>query len=324
MLNLNHLRIFYYVAKHMSFTKAARALSISQPAVTNQVRAFQEYLNLRLFKTKPGEAVLTEEGRLLYEHAQRLFEVEAEIEKAIDDMKELRVGVISVGTSKSYARELLPFLIAHFHESFPGIIIRIDEGGALDIINRLLDHRNEIAIIAKVEDTPNICFVPLCRENLMVVLPPGHRLVSHESISIEDLVDEPIIMREPGSGTRKIVSDLFHARKFKPKCSIEASSADLIKTMILRGRGVSIMSRPAALPHIERGELIARPLEDTRAFLDINFAYLKNHELSPASVAFLKILDNLAGEDKPINGIRALIARLFSDDTYVRAGAPDS
>lgn len=311
MLNLNHFRIFYYVAKHMSFTKAARALSISQPAVTNQVRAFQECLNLRLFKTRPGDVALTNEGRMLYEHARRLFELEAEIENIIVDMKELRVGVISLGTSKSYARELVPVLIAHFHESYPGVTIRIDEGGALDIVKRLIDYRNDIAIIAKVEENPNLCFTHLCRENLLVVLPPGHRLASEASISIESLVEEPIIMRGPGSGTRKLVSDLFEDRKFKPKCSIEASSTDLIKTMILRGKGVSIMSRPAAVPEIERGELIAKPLEDSRAFLDINVAYLKNHELSPPSFAFLKILENLVADSEPIVGVRALIARLF-------------
>ncbi len=296
----------------MSFTKAARALSVSQPAVTNQVRAFQECLNLRLFKTRPGEVALTNEGRMLYEHARKIFEIEAEIENLINDMKELRVGVISLGTSKSYARELVPFLIAHFHESYPGVTVRIDEGGALDIVKRLLDYRNDIAIIAKVEETPDLCFVPLCRENLLVVLPPGHRLEREASISVESLVEEPIIMREPGSGTRKLVSDLFDARKFKPKCSIEASSTDLIKTMILRGKGVSIMSRPAALPEIERGELIAKPLKDTSAFLDINVAYLKNHELSPPSLAFLEILHNLVTDGEPIVGVQAVIARLFA------------
>jgi DNA-binding transcriptional LysR family regulator len=312
MLNLNHLRIFYYVAKHMSFTKGARALSISQPAVTNQVRTFQDSLNLRLFNTRRGQVTLTEEGRILYEQARRLFDVEAQIEEVIEDMNQLKVGVISVGTSKCYARELLPFLIAHFHESYPGITIRIDEGGALDIINRLLEQRNEIAIIAKIEENPKICFIPLCREDLLVILPPGHRLTAKATVSIEDLFDEPIIMREPGSGTRKLMSDLFEAGKFKPHCSIEAGSADLIKTLILQGKGVSIMSRPAALPQTEQGKLIAKPLEDSRVFLDVHVAYLKNHEISPPSAAFLKILENLAADGEPIVGVRTLISRLIA------------
>ncbi|MEJ2716767.1 MAG: LysR family transcriptional regulator [Deltaproteobacteria bacterium] len=312
MLNLNHLRIFCCVAKHRSFTKAARILSISQPAVTNQIKAFQESLNLTLFSQKRREVALTEEGRILYERSQQLFELEKEIENIIDDMKELKVGAISLGTPRSYARQLLPFLIAHFHESYPGITIRIDEGGALDVINRLLDHRNEIGIVAKVEETPGIMFRPLCRESLIVVLPPGHRLARNKTICIEELADEPMIMRETGSGTRKLVSDLFAARNFRPPCSIEASSTELIKTMIVRGRGVSIMSRPAGLPEIEKGELIGVSLEDSKAFLDINIAYLKDYHLSAASVVFLKALDDLLPEGKPVVGMRTLIARLFA------------
>jgi DNA-binding transcriptional LysR family regulator len=312
MLNLNHLRIFCCVAKHKSFTKAARILSISQPAVTNQVKALQESLNLRLFRKKRGEVALTEEGSILYEHSQRLFELEREIEDVVDDLKELKIGSISLGTPRSYARQLLPFLIAHFHESYPGITIRIDEGGALDVINRLLDHRNEIGIVAKVEETPGIVFRPLCRESLIVVVPPGHRLARNKTIRIEDLADEPMIMREMGSGTRKLVRGLFAARNFKPTCSIEASSTELIKTMIARGKGISIMSRPAGLPEIEKGELIGVSLEDSKAFLDINIAYLKNYHLSSATVAFLKVLDDLLPEGKPVVGIRTLIARLFA------------
>jgi|WetSurMetagenome_2_1015567.scaffolds.fasta_scaffold211144_3 DNA-binding transcriptional LysR family regulator len=184
MLNLHHLRIFHSVAKRLSHTKAAEDLFITQPAVTNQIRVFEEQLGLKLFEAKPGKVLLTEEGKILYQYAQKLFDLEGEIEGAISDLKGSRAGLVSLGTSRTYSHTFLHLLIGHFHKFYPNITVKVDEAGSLDIIQRLLDFQNEVVICVKVKDNPDVCFIPFCTEHLVVVLPVGHRLTKQEHLSL--------------------------------------------------------------------------------------------------------------------------------------------
>ena len=101
MLNFNQLRVFYHAAKNLNFTAAANELFITQPAVTFQMKAFEEFCNLKLFKKRSRRLFLTDEGRTLFEYAEKIFKFEKEIENVIDEMKELKRGVLSLGTTKA-------------------------------------------------------------------------------------------------------------------------------------------------------------------------------------------------------------------------------
>ena len=160
MINLNHLRVFYQAARNLNFSLAAKSLYITQPAVSVQIKLFEDNCNLKLFKRRGRRVYLTDEGQALYEYARKIFEYEKEIEDAIGDMKELKRGILRLGTTKTYARYFMPFLISKFREAYPYIKIHLDEGSSLDMANSLLDFSNELAIIAKTEDNPDICFLP--------------------------------------------------------------------------------------------------------------------------------------------------------------------
>ena len=127
MINFNQLRVFYQAAKRLNFTAAANELFITQPAVTFQVKAFEEYCDLKLFKKKGRQVYLTDEGKSLFEYAQRVFQFEKEIENAIDEMRKLKRGVLRLGTTKAYARYFMPLMITSFHQKFPDIKIQLVE-----------------------------------------------------------------------------------------------------------------------------------------------------------------------------------------------------
>lgn len=307
MLNLHHLRIFFGVAKRMSFTKAAADLSITQPAVTNQIKAFEEQLGLKLFEVKAGKIVLTQEGKTLCEYAGRLFEIENEIEKVVSDLKASRVGVISLGTARTYSHTLLPLLIGHFHKFYPNIMVRVDEAGSLEIIERLLDFQNEIAICIKVADNPDICFIPFCTEELVVVMPVDHHLSARERLTINDLADEKIILRGKGSASRLIVDQLFARSNIVPHIFTEANNTELIKNMVQGGEGISFLSRIAVTKEVAEGRLAALSLGDRGIPLDITIAHLKNHVLSPPAVVFLNVLQELASQNGSTGSASGLI-----------------
>ncbi|MBW2077342.1 MAG: LysR family transcriptional regulator [Deltaproteobacteria bacterium] len=312
MINLNHLRVFYQAARHQNFSLAAKSLYITQPAVSAQIKLFEESFNLKLFKKRGRKVYLTDEGQALFEYARKIFEYEREIEDAIEDMKELKRGILRLGTTKTYARYFMPFLISKFREAYPHIKIYLDEGSSLDMTNSLLEFSNELAIIAKIEDNADICFLPFSHEELIVVLPPHHTLAHKKAVSISELAEEPVIMKEKGSGTRKLVGDLFRREDLIPDILMETSNTEFIKELVQRGDGIAFLVKETVIRELMEKKLAAVPIKDAGAFLDVNIAYLKNQHLSPPAQAFLNMLLKITQEEGPDLGIRNIMADMLA------------
>lgn len=312
MINLNQLRVFYHAAKLQNFTRASEELCITQPGVTAQVRHFEENSNLVLFKKKGRKVFLTEEGKILLSYAKKMFDMEKELEDVIEELRELRRGVLKIGTTKAYARLFMPVLISNYHQRYPNIRIKLDEGSSREMIYSLLDFRNEIAIIARAVDHPDVTFVPFSQEELVLIIPPDHAWGSRKAVTIEELSREPIIMKDSGSGTRRILSELFEKSGFKPNILMETSNTEFIKDLVHRGEAVSFLVKESVTPEINAGRLKSVPVQGCILTLDVSIAYLKNQHFSPAAKAFLDLLKRLAAEDMPYEGIGVMMARMLS------------
>lgn len=316
MLNFNQLRAFHQAAKHMNFTVASKKLFISQPAVTAHIKQLEDCSRLKLFKKRGRKIYLTDEGKALYDYTHKIFEYEKKIENLIEDLKELKRGMLRLGTSKSYARYFMPLLITRFREVYPHIKIYLDEGSSLDIIHSLLDFRNEMAVIAMVEDNPDISFIPFSREEVVLILSPEHPLAAKKSISPRDLANEPLIAQEKGSGTRKLINALFDDHGISPEVLMETSNAEFMKQVVQRGDGISLIVKEAASVELKEKKLVTVPIEGRRIFLDVSIAYLKDQHLSPSAQAFLDVLLTLVPKEKQGQGIRTIIDRMLSNWKY--------
>jgi LysR family transcriptional regulator, low CO2-responsive transcriptional regulator len=309
VINLNQLRIFYCVAKNLSFTRAAKDLFISQPAVTAQMKLFEGVCELKFFKKKGRGICLTDEGKALYSHARKIFEYEKELESVIDELKNLKQGVLRIGTTKTYARYFMPFLVRGFKKHYPKIKVYLDEGSSLDMIHSLLELKNEIAIITKVEEQPDIEFRLFSLEKVILILSRRHPLATAPSVSIEQLAQEPIIMRESGSGTRKFIDDLFEKHQYTPNILMETSNTEFIKQLVERGDGVSFLVKESVAVELRGKKLATIPIEGEDIFLDTNIAYLKKQPLSLSGQAFLQALEKLAEGERPIEGVASLLSK---------------
>ncbi|UCD82588.1 MAG: LysR family transcriptional regulator [Desulfobacterales bacterium] len=312
MLNFNQLRIFYHAAKNLNFTAAANDLFVTQPAVTFQVKSFEEYCNLKLFKKKGRKVYLTDEGKTLYEYAEKIFKYEKEIENAIDEMRELKRGLLSLGTTKAYARYFMPLMITTFHQNYPNIKIQLNEGSSAEMIYGLVDLKIEVAIIAKSIDHPEVNFFPFSKEEMALIMAPDHPLVKRKAISFKELAQEPFIMKENGSGTRKLVEELFAKEKCSPDILMETSNTEFIKQLVQRGEGVSFLVREAVVAELKDKSLIDMPIKGRKIFLDVSIAYLKGQVLSPPAKAFVDTLTKLRSEDIDPMGIGALMMRILA------------
>jgi len=307
MINLNQLRVFYEAARTGSFTSAAKKLCITQPAVTAQIKAFEDQCNLKLFKKKGRSLHLSEEGSALYEYAKRIFEYEKEVEDAIEDMRKLKRGTLRLGTSKAYARYFMPFLISSFLEAFPHIKVHLDEGSSMDILRSLLELKNEVAVIAKVEEDPTVALLPFKRDRLILILAPAHSLAKKRSVSMEELVQEPMIMKEMGSGTRKQVNELFSRKNLIPNVLMETSNTEFIKQLVQRGEGISFLVEEAVASEIRDKRLATVPVAGESPFLDVSIAYLKDQHLSHPARAFVEMLQKMATQGPQAGGLHKVM-----------------
>jgi len=312
MLNFNQLRVFYQAAKNLNFTAAANELFITQPAVTFQVKSFEEYCNLKLFKRRGRQVYLTDEGRTLFEYAERIFKYEKEIEDIIDEMRELKRGVLSLGTTKAYARYFMPLVITTFHKNYPNIKIQLNEGSSAEMIHSLVDFKIEVAVIAKAIDHAEVNFFPFSKEEMVLIVAPDSHLANKKELSFKELAKEPFIMKENGSGTRKLVDELFSRAKCTPDILMETSNTEFIKQLVQRGEGVSFLVRESVAAELRDNYLVEVPLKGHKIFLDVSIAYLKGQVLSPPAAAFVNTLTRLRAEEINPMGIGALMAKILA------------
>ncbi len=312
-MNLNQFRIFYHAAKHLNFTRAAEALYISQPAVTVQIKAFESACGIHLFKKRGRTIWLTEEGRALFEMAKKVFALENKIESIIEDMRKLKKGMLRIGTTKVYARYFMPSMLSSFLSKYPDIKIELNEGSSLDMIRSLLDFRNEVAIIAKTGDIPGIEYIPFSQEEMVVVLPPFHPLSKRETIGFKTLASEPFIMKEIGSGTRRLVDQLFEKEGCRPNILMETSNTEFIKQLVQRGDGISFLVKEAVVSELKENKLTTIPLNGAIQYMDVSMAYLKAQPLSLPAKAFIDILKKLQPDPSLSSpeGVGMMLARML-------------
>jgi DNA-binding transcriptional LysR family regulator len=312
MLNFNQLRVFYVAAKHLNFTRAAAELCISQPAVTAQIKSFEAFCNLKFFLKRGRKLHLTNEGQVLFDYAEHIFGHEKEIENAIEEMLKLERGMLRLGTTKAYARYFMPMLLSRFHRTYPNIKINLDEGSSKDMILSLVSLKNEVAVIARAIDHPEVAFLPLSKEEMAVIVAPDHPLAGKKEVAFNDLAREPVIMKEVGSGTRKVVDDLFATQGCEPTISMEISNTEFIKELVQRGQGISFLVKATVAAELKEGKLVQAAFKVPTLQLDVSLAYLKNLTLSPPAKALVDLLGDLQSEYMHPRGIGLLMARMLA------------
>lgn len=318
MLNFNQLRVFYYAAKYLNFTEAACALYITQPAVTAQIKALESYCGLKLFKKRGRHKYLSEEGKTLFTYAETIFSCEKDIENTLEDLRQLKRGVLRIGTTTAYARYFMPLMLSTFHYKYPKIKIEMSEGSSLEMTLSLLDFKNEVAVIAGAGEISGIEFIPFSKEEMVVLVPPQHPLTKKKAIYFHELKDEPFIMKDKGSGTRKLVDRLFSQSHCQPNILMEVSNSEFIKQLVQRGDGVSFLVHEVVAMELAQGLVASVPLKGEKIYLDVSIAYLAKQHLSPAAKAFVDTLKQLrSGRAMRPEGIGKYMARILAQQREI-------
>ena len=258
------LQVFYTVARLLSFTKAAEALHMTQPAVTFQVRQMEEHFNTRLFDRTHNRIDLTEAGRVVFEYAERIFEHYAEMENAIREMTGDISGAITLGASTTIAEYMLPALLGEFKSKYPDVNVRLKVTNTEGIVSMVENNVIDLGVVEAPVNNKNL-LVEVCRvDQLVAIVAPQHPLADKSSVTMQELSEYPFICREQGSGTREVIMEYLSeqdlGKDYLQSC-MELGSSEAIKGAVEAGMGVSILSSSSISKELSLGMLKDIPLD---------------------------------------------------------------
>ena len=239
---LRQLQVFEAVARLGSFTRAAEELFLAQPTVSMQIKKLADTLGLPLFVQVGIRIQLTDSGREVYTACQECFHALADLEMKIADVKGVKRGRLRLAVISS-AKYLAPYLLGQFHRQHPGIDISLKVTNREQLLEWIANHEHDLFIIGQPPQELEVEAYPLVPNPLVVMASRDHPLVQVPNIPIKRLIDEPFIMREPGSGTRAAIMRLFESKGLTPPIAkMEFSNNEAIKHAISAGLGISVLS----------------------------------------------------------------------------------
>jgi len=258
------LQAFHAVAKHRSFTKAAEALCMTQPAVTFQIRQLEDQFDTRLFDRGNGRITLTPTGQVALEYVERILALYGELDRKVKELTGQEVGVLMIGASTTIAEFLLPRILGQFKSRHPGIVPQLSVANSEAIQARVAERTLDVGFIEGDSHLRTLATDVCCADELQVVCAPSHPLARFEVLALDVLTEHPYISREAGSGTREVIDRYLEQSGQSPdalQTIMEASSPEALKGLVATGLGFAIMSRATAEKEVRLGDLVRIPLD---------------------------------------------------------------
>lgn len=271
MIENFRMRVFRIVTKHLNFSRAAEELLLTQPAVTQQIKALEDELGVSLFSRGGGCIQLTPGGQALVPFADRIKTLSEDAVQAVAAAYGEQSGELALGASQTIAQYLLPALIAAFRQIHPKVRVTALSGNTDAMLGALLAGKIQLALIEGPEQRKDLHIEAFMEDHMVLVVPTGHEWAGQE-VSPAMFKDEPLLMREYGSGSRRVVEQALSATGLKAKdlqISMEFDSTEGLLSAVEAGLGVTFVSRWAVRNQLALGTLklaYVRDLKLSRMF----------------------------------------------------------
>ncbi|HEX4944418.1 MAG TPA: LysR family transcriptional regulator [Usitatibacteraceae bacterium] len=239
---LPQLRVFEASARLGSFTRAAQELHMAQPTASVQLKKLSETVGVPLFEQVGKRIYLTDAGRRLYLGCQEVFRAFSAIEESLAGMRTLEAGRLRLGVSTT-GMCFAPRLLGAFVGLHPGVEISMQAHNRQTLVERLAGNEDDLYLFADAPELEDVVAQELLPNPLVVLARDDHPLAAEKNIAFERLAREPFLVREEGSGARRIMMRLFHQHGLVPKVRMELGTNEAIKEAVLAGLGIAIMSR---------------------------------------------------------------------------------
>ncbi len=291
MLSIYKLSIFSTVARVGSFSKAAKALYLTQPAVSQHIVALEKQMGISLFARKQRGVELTSAGETLLEYSQQILWLTQAAESAVADVENIQDGILRLGATPSASIYLLPDWMNNFRQRYPSINFSLDTDTTSRLLSRIKNHTLELSIVeGEVKEESNLNIVLLKDTELLLIIPPDHAWRELDSVSIRSLDNVPFAARQIDSQTRIWVDRLLAEYDIRPQIAFEFDNPESIKRAVIRKMGVSILPACAVQEEIKQKQLIALPLEEKILKRQLKCVWSSEYPLSAIGRAFIGML----------------------------------
>jgi DNA-binding transcriptional LysR family regulator len=287
------LRVFCTVAETKSFSKASEIIHLTQPAVSLQIQALEEIYETKLFDRSSSTVTLTPSGEILYRFAKEILTLYAQADKDIGEITGLVKGSISIGASTTLGNYLLPTVISEFKSKNPKIKIQLIVGNTKRIVELLNAGNLDMGIVEGEPTKYKIISEKLISDELVLIVPVPHPWAKKKDISMLDIIKEPVIFREEGSGTRQVIEKYLSKRGIttqKMNITTILGSTEAIKEAVENGIGISILSKWAVRRELRFGSLKIVKFKEGRLLRDFSLVFNKNAITSYAADEFLTFM----------------------------------
>jgi DNA-binding transcriptional LysR family regulator len=293
-MNIDQIRAFHKVASTGSFTRAARELFITQPAVSQEIKALEASLGIKLFDRSGKNVRMTAEGEVLLSYALRLLTLHEEMESLFGRSKNLQHGQIKLGSTALMGTYFLPKIIGRFNRKYPGIEIDLQMGNSDQVMHLVLEGMVDLGFSGMTVNHARLESILIHQEKLIMVASPRHPL-STKKISLDDISETPFIWREKGTQTRKLIEKWFlrQLRGHYPRKSIELQNMEAAKRMVEEGYGITVVPEAAVKREISAGWLKPLQVEELNVLNSYYLVSLKTRKLTSAAQAFRKMLSKI-------------------------------
>jgi DNA-binding transcriptional LysR family regulator len=289
-MDLFELQAFVTVAREGSFSKAAKVLFRTQPAVSQIVRRLEDELGQPLFDRSSRRGVLTDAGEVLLDHAERLLEFRNRAVAALEDLNQVKRGQLVIATNELTCLYLLPAL-DEYRRQYPGVRLSVRRAHASRIPADVLDYGADLGVVTYQPLDAALESVVVYRDELAFVVPKGHRFTKRRQVSIRDLAAESFVAHHVSSPYRARVVETFRRRRVTLQMPVEMPTIDAIKKFVAAGNGVALLPAIAVEGELARGDLLRVRVPELAFERPVRLVYRRAGHRSHAAAAFLAVVE---------------------------------
>lgn len=300
MIELTKLQVFVQVAETLNFSEAAKRLNLSQPTISHHIKALELDLGVTLFDRTTAKMTLTNAGRVLHPWARKLLRSSNELRDMMSSLNQQMIGELRIACSTTSGKYILPQLAARFKQKFPGIQVSILSCTPPHVIPRLLEGEANLGVLSYETVETGMDITEFFQDSIILIVPKDHPWANYSHIEPADLINEPMIIREPTSGTRKVM--LEQLAKFDISIDdlnifLELGNAEAIVETVAAGFGIAFVSRLATTCSLELRNVVEVPIKGLtlkrKIFMVRNQIENPNHHPQEVFWSFVHSPDNM-------------------------------
>jgi DNA-binding transcriptional LysR family regulator len=292
-MELSQLEAFVAVVEEKSFSRAAAKLLRTQPAVSQAIRRLEEWTGEPLLDRSSRSGILTEGGRMVYENAKRVLNLRAETRAALNELRALERGKLTLGANETTALYLLPVL-QRFRQRHPPVQVSVKRCLSREIPGTLVRHEIDLGVLSYNPRNPDLESTVVSLDELCMIVPPQHPLANTREVSVRDLGGESFIAHSIASPYRQSVIETFARLRTPLRIAAELPTVETIKKFVSMGMGVAFAPRMCVQDELARKEFVAVNVKELRIQRKLRLVYRRRGALSAAAQQFLRVAQEMS------------------------------